>query len=469
MNYQTELFHSLLNSFLNEDAALMLTDGTVLAVRGDSPAIYGTLAAAATTVSKYLKLKENDVAILNDPYSGGTTLNEMTFVMAVSEDILWMRKVPLTESFAFAKSIEEEGLRIPPTPILMNGHINEMILGAMGAHPLCPAHLVDWVKDEITKMQRAAKRLHESIEFSGLQVTPEIISDYISASRSAAVHKISDSASGETRIDIQLDSGELLRVSMEIHDGKINLDFSGTTAGKMTFLTESAVYGICFHTISQFYKFTHLANSGSFSTLQIVSPAVCWLNAKYPSPAYRGITVGAVALKNAIELALSQIHGKTSVSINCGVSTQIQLESNAHSSALKFGIGTGASNQQSGGAATSSSTSIEQIEKGFPILVTEVKFKDVSEDTFKQAGGRGVEFGVKATSDIQLRWMTDLTTHSPRLPKSFVRKTITQFKVVDGNESEQLLQAQGDTVLKKNSIFKLATECGVCFDKQSTT
>lgn len=467
MNYQTELFHSLLNSFLNEDAALMLTDGTVLAVRGEAPAIYGTLAAAATTVSKYLKLKENDVAILNDPYSGGSTLNEMTFVMAVSEDILWMRKVPLCENFAFAKSIEEEGLRIPPTPILMNGHINEMILGAMGAHPLCPAHLVDWVKAEIAKMQNAAKRLHESIEFSGLQVTPEIISDYISASKKAAIHKISDSASGETRVDVQLDSGELLRVSMEIHDGKINLDFSGTTAGKMTFLTESAVYGICFYAISQFYKFTHLANSGSFSTLQIVSPTVCWLNAKYPSPAYRGVTVGAAALKNAIELALSQIHSKTPVAINCGVSTQIQLESDTQASALQFAIGGGASHQQSGGAATSSTVSIEKIETGLPVLVTEVKFKGATEDTFKQSGGRGVEFGIKAQSDIQLRWMTDLTTHSPRLPKSFVRKSITQFKVLDSKDSEQVLQAQGDTVLKKNSTFKLATECGICFDKQS--
>lgn len=468
MNYQTELFHSLLNSFLNEDAALMLTDGTVLAVRGKSAPIYGTLAAAATTVSKYLKLKENDVAILNDPYSGGTTLNEMTFVMAVSEDILWMRNVPLSSNFVFAKSIEEEGLRIPPTPILMNGQINEMILGAMGAHPLCPPNLVDWVKSEIATMQNSAKRLHEAIEFSGLQVTPEIINSYISASRQAAADKISDSASGDTRVDITLDSGELLRVSMEIHEGKVTLDFSGTSAGKATFLTESAVYGVCFETISRFYGFTHLANSGSFSSLQIVSPAVCWLNAKYPSPAYRGVTIGASALKNAIELALLQIHSKSALALNCGISTRLQMNAQDCSTVLNIGIGGGASNQQSGHQANSSFLSIEQLEKNHPLKVKEVKLKtSLEEESFKQTGGRGVEISFIAVSDLPLRWMTDLTESSPRLPKNFVRRAITQFQLIDTKGTEQSLSAQGDTVLKKNTVFKLATECGICFDKQS--
>ena len=254
MAYQIELFHSLLNHFLEGESALITLEGDVLALRGVKPVTYGTLSAAASVVGKYLKLQEGDIALLNDPYSGGSTLDEMTFVMAVSEDLLWVQRRPLVKSLKVGKTIEEEGLRIPPTPIRQNGRMNDVILTAMQAHPACPPQFVEWIKAQCDVLIEQAHKLHQTIEATGFDITGELIEEYLDLSKSLASQKISEKASGETRVDIVLDSGELLRLKLEIHDGRIAMDFGGTTPSKTLHLTESAAFGTCFHTIANFYE-----------------------------------------------------------------------------------------------------------------------------------------------------------------------------------------------------------------------
>ena len=232
MSYQIELFHSLLNDFLQGESALLTIEGEVLAVRGEHPATYGTLSAAAGVVGKYLKLQEGDIAVLNDPYSGGSTLDEMTFVMAISEDLLWVSRRPMMKSIKSGKSVEEEGLRIPPTPLRQHGKVNDVILSAMQAHPACPPHFADWIKAQFAEMTLKTQRLFETLEATGFDITAELIEDYLELSRNLATQRISENASGETRVDIVLDSGELLRLNLEIHEGRIRMDFGGTSSAK---------------------------------------------------------------------------------------------------------------------------------------------------------------------------------------------------------------------------------------------
>lgn len=466
MSYQNELFHALLNDFLQGESALMTIEGDVLAVRGSNPVSYGTLTTAASTASKYLKLQEGDIALLNDPYSGGSLLCDMTFVMAVSEDLLWVSRRSLGHSVKIAKSVEEEGLRIPPTPLRQKNQLNEMILSAMQAHPACPSHFVAWLKEQCADMTLKATKLHEAIEYTGFTITGELIEDYIDLCRKSSVQKISERASGETRVDIVLDSGELLRLNMEIHDGKISLDFSGTSAAKTVSLTESATYGVCFYTLSRYYGFEQLANSGSFSILQITKPTGCWLIGKYPTPTYKGMTCGVAALQTALELALSQIHQKSEKALSSHCALNFDLHHQDKHVLLSLPGGTGATPQHEGDAAHLSSFSIEQLERDFPVKVHRVDQRHSTGGKGKFNGGRGLIVKLEAREEIQGAWMTDLTLHRPRISKNCTHGDTCEVSM-EHEGTHKALPVLGQQKFAKGDVVTLCSGSGGGFGKES--
>lgn len=464
MSYKIELLHSLLNDFLQGEAALMTNEGDVLAVRGKHPTTYGTLNTAATLVGKYLKLQEGDIAILNDPYSGGSTLDEMTFIMAVSEDLLWVCRRPMTKSLQTGKSVEDEGLRIPPTPLRQNGKVNEVILTAMQAHPACPPHFAEWIKSHFAEMILQAQKLHNTLQAIGFEITAELIEDYLELSKNLAQQKISENASGETRVDIVLDSGELLRLNLEIHQGKIKMDFGGTSAAKMIHLTESAAFGTCFHTISRYYKFTNYANSGTFSSLQVTQPSGCWLMAKYPASTLKGMTSGVAALQTAIELALTHLHAKKEKALSCYSPLTVQLQRGTARAVVRLQGGKGALTNKNGFPAQIENLSIEMLERELPLKVLCADRRPSVGGQGKFSGGRGLMMKVEALEDIEAIWLSDLTLHRPRLTKNCSHGDPCEVSL-DSNGTTKILPVLGNQKILKGEVLILCSGSGGGFGK----
>ncbi len=464
MNYQIELFHSLLNDFVVGESALLTVEGEVLAIRGKKPATYGTLTTAAHTTCKYLKLQEGDIAILNDPYSGGSILSELTFIVAISEDLLWVVRRPFAKGIKLVKSIEEEGIRIPPTPILQKGILNEMILSAIQAHPVCHPRFSEWLKEQIDDLTLKSKKIFEAIEFTGFTITSELIEDYIKLCKQAAVRKISEKAAGETRVDVTLDSGELLRLNLEINDGKISIDFSGSSASKSVALTENAVFGACYYALSQFYDFTDLTNSGTFSILQVTQPTGCWLLSKYPSSTYKGMTAGIAAIQSAMEQALSKIHSKSGTIHSSFCPVQVDLLSEKENFFMEFAGGTGATHSEHGCDVFLKPFSIEQLEEKFPIKVSQVSRRERTHGNGKYSGGRGISFDLEFRENLNTSWVTDLTSNKPKLEKNSTQGDSGKIELwLDGKEEK--ISFSSRQLIQKGSILKISSGNGGNYGK----
>lgn len=464
MNYQVELFHSLLQEFLTDESALLTLDGEVLALRGKDPLSFGTLATAVSTTAKYIRMQEGDIVLLNDPYSGGTHLDEMTFVTALSEDLIWVRRIPHGQKVTVGKSIEDEGLRIPPTPIFQKGQLNEMILGAMQAHPLCPPDFAAWVKGHCQELSQRLQRFIEAVEVSGLNVTSELIEEYWDLSKQMASKKISDRPYGETKVDVVLDSGELLRLKLETRDGKVFLDFSGTSAGKTVFMTETAAASVCFHSIATYYGFDKFSNAGTLSLLQITKPTGCWLMAKYPAPMFKGMTCGKAALQSSIELALSHIHTKTATSVSAHCPVFIELK-NANQDASRSGrtlqLFGGESGQQgrTGKDGILAMTSLEQIERDFPVRITRIDKRDSTGGLGKYSGGRGSVIHFEILKDLEIHWLTDLTLHRPRLVRNCTHGDASVV-TLERNGENKVLPVLGFETFKAGDRVTFASASG---------
>ena len=121
-----------------DSAAILDREGNIFALHYETLADLGTLGTAASTVLKYFPMSKKDVVIVNDPYSGGTVLSTLSLVTALNENLFLIARKGFRPRLILAQKLDEEGLRIPPTPLVQNGQINVPILEAMSEHPQAP-------------------------------------------------------------------------------------------------------------------------------------------------------------------------------------------------------------------------------------------------------------------------------------------------------------------------------------------
>ncbi|MEQ1877180.1 MAG: hypothetical protein ABL958_11070, partial [Bdellovibrionia bacterium] len=131
LSWKSQQFQKILeNLFPPAVSGCVLTpDGAPLHLQYAHLADIGTLPLAGRITNQYLQLKPGQIAIMNDPYSGGTLLSTVTLVVGISmnpksplkTDLLLAYRFPLRPHLKFAATVDEEGLRIPPTPIADSG------------------------------------------------------------------------------------------------------------------------------------------------------------------------------------------------------------------------------------------------------------------------------------------------------------------------------------------------------------
>src|SRR6201998_400407 len=125
--------------------------GEVVAMGDHMPVHLGSMPMSVRAAVETLTLNAGDVAILNDPFCGGTHLPDITLVMPVyiagagrrpkrttaPDFFVAARGPPAAAGRAFAGSmglcreIYQEGLRIPPVKIMVRGEMNPDVLAML--------------------------------------------------------------------------------------------------------------------------------------------------------------------------------------------------------------------------------------------------------------------------------------------------------------------------------------------------
>src|SRR5258708_13093900 len=127
-------------------------DGQVLAMGDHMPVHLGSMPASVAAARAALTFEPGDIALLNDPFAGGTHLPDLTLVMPV---FVATRRTPqffvatrahhpdidgaLAGSMGPAREIFQEGLRIPPITIFRKGLVNREVLSPLLANVRTPS------------------------------------------------------------------------------------------------------------------------------------------------------------------------------------------------------------------------------------------------------------------------------------------------------------------------------------------
>jgi N-methylhydantoinase B len=284
-------------------------EGRVLAMGDHMPVHLGSMPASVNAARSVLTLKAGDIALLNDPFAGGTHLPDLTMVMPVH---LGGKRQPsfyvanrahhadvggaLAGSMGPAREIFQEGLRIPPVKIFRRGQLQRDVMALLLANVRTPAEREGDLSAQIAACHSGERRLREIAAKYGeaeAQRYARHLLDYSQAMMRSALSELrAGTYTAEDFLDSDGVSDEPLRIRVKIQIAKSRavVDFTGSSpqcAGNV-----NAVEAIA--TSAVYYVFRCLlaedvpATSGLLGPIRVIAPAGTIVNARPPSAVAAG-------------------------------------------------------------------------------------------------------------------------------------------------------------------------------------
>ena len=221
--------------------------GQVLAMGDHMPVHLGSMPASVAAARAALTFEPGDIALLNDPFAGGTHLPDLTLVMPV---FVATKRLPqffvasrahhadiggsLAGSMGPAREIFQEGLRIPPVKIFRNGEVNGEVLSLLLANVRTPFEREGDLAAQVASCRLGERRLREVAGKYGLRevaLYANYLLDYSEKMLRAVLRSLRP---GIYRAEDFLDGDGMgcqrlrIRVTVRIKSGSVVVDFTGS-------------------------------------------------------------------------------------------------------------------------------------------------------------------------------------------------------------------------------------------------
>ena len=414
-----DVFEAALGSL--ENCALVLPDGSALHVKPGGPADVATLPLAASLCHKYLKLGDGDVALTNDPFSGGTTLSSFTLVTGIrfaadgrrEADVLLACRMDFPMRFGPNSKLDEEGVRVPPTPLAAAGQLNRDLLGAIASHPLAPKTLATVIENTMVgagKVAAALKRLARDPSSEINKMTPK---KYFAESGRAFENLMHKLPLGTSLVSTQLPTGETIKLQLKITEKRLIFDFAGTEASQTIALTDVATFGACMAVTSAIFNEPGLYDAGSYSYFQVTTPARTLVSSAPPVGTVRGMTQGLAVICDLIVQAFTKLTPSLKQAQSHGANGLIALEfEDGTYWGTAVAPGTGGAGAHTGvdayarwGSKTFRTLSLEEAERAAPIMIVSAGIRANSGGNGQNRGGNGSQISLKVLKPGTARWI----------------------------------------------------------------
>ncbi|MGH2709362.1 MAG: hydantoinase B/oxoprolinase family protein, partial [Actinomycetota bacterium] len=306
-------------------AALFDAEGRMVAQAEHIPVHLGALPEAVAAVMAR-QPKPSDVYVLNDPYSGGNHLPDITMVSRLgTEEEVWGYAVTRAHHSdiggmqpgsmpANSRDIFSEGLIIPPIRLVAAGRYVSDVLDLILANTRTPGVRRGDFRAQIAANQLAQERMRELIARRGhatvLRGFDELIA-YGERRAREAIRRLPDgryTAESELEGDGVTESDIALRVSIRIESDRMYIDFAGTSdavAGNVN-CPLSVTRSACLFALRVLLGDDAPTNAGTYAPLTVLAPAGSLVNARRPSAVVAGNVETAQRIADTVLAALGQ-------------------------------------------------------------------------------------------------------------------------------------------------------------------
>src|SRR5437899_2403319 len=446
--------------------------GRVVAMGDHVPVHLGSMPMSVAAAISTLELGPGDIAMLNDPYAGGTHLPDITLVMPVMSPgerpppsqvrrrrgTAWIKRKtsrvrPIfyvanrahhadiggaqPGSMGLSEEVYQEGLRIPPVALARAGTIQHDVLAMLLSNVRTPLEREGDLMAQVAACRLGERRLLELAQKYSVSKTDfylEALQQYSARLMSKALARIPD---GVYQAEDFLDDDGFtprpvrLRVAIRIRRGRATVDFNGTAASCRG--SVNAVVAIT--TSAVFYVFRCLlgedvpACAGLMTPITVHAPEGSVVNARPPAAVAAGNVETSQRIVDVLLRALARALPGRIPAASSGTMNNISFggirqrgdpgagEPFAYYETIAGGRGARPTADGLSGIHThmtnSLNTPIEALESAYPVRIRRYSLRHGSGGRGRCRGGDGIIREIEFLTDVRGSILADRRRFGP--------------------------------------------------------
>ena len=425
--------------------ALFDAHGEVIAMGDHMPVHLGSMPMSVRAALDTFSLGRGDVAMLNDPFRGGTHLPDITTVAPV---FIGREKHPAffvasrahhadvggtyPGSMGPCREIYQEGLRIPPVKIVRAGEIDRDVLALLIANVRTPSEREGDLMAQLAACHTGAQRLTEMCERYGLARVTTAAAELLSYSERMMRTFLNQVPAGSWKAEDYLDGDGVadrpIKIAVEIKctpDAKkgpmVVVDFTGSDAqveGAIN-AVEAITYSACFYVFRCLLTDDVPATAGLMRPIKVIAPSGTIVNANPPAAVAGGNVETSQRIVDVVLLALSQALPDRIPAAAAGTMTNLTIggidprsgEPFSYYETIAGGMGARPGADGVGGVHThmtnSLNTPAEALEHAYPFRITHYGLRKGSGGEGATLGGDGIVREIELLCDAQVSLLSD--------------------------------------------------------------
>jgi len=429
-------------------SAIFDSEANVIAMGDDMPVHLGSMPMSVRAALEKLTLDPGDVAILNDPYDGGTHLPDITLVVPVFFQSSSRANFYVANrahhadvggtyagSMGLCREIYQEGIRIPPLKLIAGGTLNQSLLSLILNNVRTPQEREGDLTAQIGACRIGVQRIEELVEKYGLDRVQTNISGLLDHSERLMVSELSQFPEGEFSAEDYLDSDGItntpIRIAVSIKTnpraGTLRIDFSGSAPQVTGSLNAVAAitYSAVFYVLRCLLPDEAAPTSGLMRPVELIAPEGTVVNALPPAAVAGGNVETSQRIVDVLLRALSQILPDRIPAASSGTMNNLTIGGVDHRTGSQYtyyetiagGAGAGPNSNGSSGVHThmtnSLNTPVEALEYAYPFRVRQYAYRRNSGGRGAHIGGDGLIREIELLGPAQVTLLTDRRITSP--------------------------------------------------------
>jgi N-methylhydantoinase B len=477
--------------------------GEVVAMGDHMPVHLGSMPMSVRAAVDKLTLNPGDVAILNDPFCGGTHLPDITLVAPVFLGGKTRKKSAkpafyvasrahhadvggtYAGSMGICREIYQEGIRIPPIKWMAAGKLQDDVLRLLLNNVRTPEERQGDLNAQIAACHTGATRLLDIVERYGFARVQRVLRELQEYSEKLMRAFLSQVPHGRYQAEDFLDddgagSGPVrIAVALTFQPARagqpvVTVDFTGSApqvAGSIN-AVEAITYSACFYVFRCLLQEDVPAAAGLMRPVRIIAPAGSVVNSRPPAAVAGGNVETSQRIVDVLLRALAQAmpdrvpagSSGTMNNITIGGADERTGEPFAYYETIAGGMGARPDRPGVSGVHThmtnSLNTPAEALEYAYPLRVTEYSLRKGSGGAGRFRGGDGIVRELELLAGAEVTLLADRRSRGPYGLQGGADGSPGKTEIVHPDGTREILPGKASVRVKKGARVRIESPGG---------
>jgi N-methylhydantoinase B len=475
--------------------------GRVIAMGDHMPVHLGSMPMSVEAAVEAIAFEAGDIAILNDPYAGGTHLPDITMVLPV-----FLRDHPqpafyvanrahhadvggaFAGSMGPAREIFQEGIRIPPVRIVRRGEVCREILDLILLNVRTPKERRGDLESQIGSCRVGELRVLQLVEKYGERRLQALADELLNYSERLVRAELRGMPAGVFRAEDWMDDDGVTdapcRIAVQLRfdpeAGSVDVDFTGSSAqvaGSVNAVRAITV-SACFYMLRCLLAEDAPATAGILRPLTLTAPAGSIVDARAPAAVAAGNVETSQRIVDVLLRALAQAAPSRVPAASAGTMSNLTIggmdprsnEPFTYYETAAGGMGARPTMDGIPGVQThmtnSLNTPIEALEYAYPFRVRRYGYRYGSGGAGRFRGGDGLVREIEVLADVEVALLADRRRFRPYGLQSGEEGAAGRASAIEvggiesGAETETELPGKCSRRVSAGSILRMETPGG---------